>query len=109
MGIFGKSAQQKALEAEVEFLEDLLAERSRQLSQARIEKNKYGTLSHEKVKECEALAAALNDIAGMETAGCAHIGRKMATRAREAVAAQSIVGRLWPDSIAAYAEQAPAH
>lgn len=48
---------------------------------------KSGRLATELMTERDAARAALADIMALETPSCAHIGKKMATRAREALTA----------------------
>lgn len=48
-----------------------------------------GRLAAELLKERDAARAALTDIAGMETENCAHIGKRMAARARQELPATS--------------------
>lgn len=57
-----------------------------QLTERHARKSKvYGSLADELLKERDAARIALRDIIAMETEHCAHIGKRMAARAREAM------------------------
>lgn len=68
-------------------IEGSLAERNLELIRARSEGVTKGRLAKELLGERDAAVSTLNEIAAMETAGSAPIGKKMAAHARNGVKA----------------------
>jgi peptidoglycan hydrolase CwlO-like protein len=103
---FPKNAQQKRIDelaAEKAGLTAALASEKQAHGETKREERILGEAFTEMLNERDEARSALRDIIAMETPGSAHIGRKMAARARQALPGGSRLAQAKPSNGAAAA------